>query len=180
MFSSWHLPKVLIRKSAIRACSGASTLKDQYLGQVPGGGGKKKEDGGGAISKKHHFLAQLLERSKRAKKIGDSFDFPNRKELVGGGRKAWNIPLTPTTHSQTTRCPSTHSLPTPAWLHTHTTTTTTYKDFAPPVSSVPISISGLVVEYIVAIDVTRARFPADAGTSWEWWPWPHPVHVLFP
>ena len=25
-----------------------------------------------------------------------------------------------------------------------------------------ISISGLVVEYIVAIDVTRARFPADA------------------
>ena len=25
-----------------------------------------------------------------------------------------------------------------------------------------ISISGLVVEYIVAIDVTRAQFPADA------------------
>ena len=25
-----------------------------------------------------------------------------------------------------------------------------------------ISISGLVVEYIVAIDVTRVRFPADA------------------
>ena len=25
-----------------------------------------------------------------------------------------------------------------------------------------VSISGLVVEYIVAIDVTRARFPADA------------------
>ena len=37
-FFSWHLPKVLIRKSAIRARSGASTLKDQYLGQVPGGG----------------------------------------------------------------------------------------------------------------------------------------------
>ena len=36
-FFSWHLPKVLIRKSAIRARSGASTLKDQYLGQVPGG-----------------------------------------------------------------------------------------------------------------------------------------------
>ena len=28
-----------------------------------------------------------------------------------------------------------------------------------------VSISGLVVEYIVAIDVTRARFPADAGFS---------------
>ena len=25
-----------------------------------------------------------------------------------------------------------------------------------------MSISGLVVEYIIAIDVTRARFPADA------------------
>ena len=37
LLSSWHLPKVLIRKSAIRARSGASTLKDQYLGQVPGG-----------------------------------------------------------------------------------------------------------------------------------------------
>ena len=43
LFSSWHLPKVLIRKSAIRACSGASTLKDQYLGQVPGGRKKKEE-----------------------------------------------------------------------------------------------------------------------------------------
>ena len=160
MFSSWHLPKVLIRKSAIRACSGASTLKDQYLGQVPGGGGKKKRGRGCAISKRHHFLAQLLERSKRAKKIGDSFDFPNRTELVGGGRKAWNIPSTPTTHSETTRCPST-------WLHTHTTTTTTHKDFArnkkkPANVKHTVSISGLVVEYIVAIDVTRVRFPADA------------------
>ena len=27
------------------------------------------------------------------------------------------------------------------------------------------SISGLVVEYIVAIDVTRVRFPADANLS---------------
>ena len=29
-------------------------------------------------------------------------------------------------------------------------------------TSVNVSISGLVVEYIVAIDVTRVRFPADA------------------
>ena len=27
-------------------------------------------------------------------------------------------------------------------------------------------ISGLVVEYIVAIDVTRVRFPADAFSTW--------------
>ena len=31
-----------------------------------------------------------------------------------------------------------------------------------------ISISGLVVEYIVAIDVTRVRFPADALHSEGW------------
>ena len=30
------------------------------------------------------------------------------------------------------------------------------------------SISGLVVEYIVAIDVTRVRFPADASFSLNW------------
>ena len=29
--------------------------------------------------------------------------------------------------------------------------------------SIPRSISGLVVEYIVAIDVTRVRFPANAS-----------------
>ena len=35
------------------------------------------------------------------------------------------------------------------------------QDIEPETS--PVSrISGLVVEYIVAIDVTRARFPADA------------------
>ena len=130
------------------------------MGRCQAAGEKKKKGRGCAISKKHHFLAQLLERSKRAKKIGDSFDFPNRTELVGGRRKAWNIPSTPTTHSQTTRCPST-------WLHTHTTTTTTHKDFARNKKALAnvkrtISISGLVVEYIVAIDVTRVQFPADA------------------
>ena len=30
------------------------------------------------------------------------------------------------------------------------------------------SISGLVVEYIVAIDVTRVRFPADAFAECTW------------
>ena len=29
-------------------------------------------------------------------------------------------------------------------------------------------ISGLVVEYIVAVDVTRVRFPADAHCFHEW------------
>ena len=45
VFSAWHLPKVLIRQSAIRAGSGASTFKD-----------KKRRR---AISKKHTFLEEL-------------------------------------------------------------------------------------------------------------------------
>ena len=35
------------------------------------------------------------------------------------------------------------------------------------------SISGLVVEYIVAIDVTRVRFPADANSSFHCRSWSH-------
>ena len=44
----------------------------------------------------------------------------------------------------------------------------TFPDMSPPLHTwnarqgKSISISGLVVEYIVAIDVTRVRFPADA------------------
>jgi hypothetical protein len=44
-----------------------------------------------------------------------------------------------------------------------------FRDSAQPISKIVTirlwhdkSISGLVVEYIVAIDVTRVRFPADA------------------
>ena len=84
LFSSWHLPKVLIRKSAIRACSGASTLKDQYLGQVPGGRKKKEEKKKG---RNPFWSRELLERCKSAKKIGESLALSQRpKEFVGGGR----------------------------------------------------------------------------------------------
>ena len=77
LFSSWHLPKVLIRKSAIRACSGASTLKDQYLGQVPGGRKKKKRKR--QKGRNPFFWEQkLLERCKRATKIGDSLALSQR------------------------------------------------------------------------------------------------------
>ena len=83
-FFSWHLPKVLIRKSAIRACSGASTLKDQYLGQVPGGRKKKEEKKKG---RNPFWSRELLERCKSAKKIGESLALSQRpKEFVGGGR----------------------------------------------------------------------------------------------
>ena len=37
------------------------------------------------------------------------------------------------------------------------------------------SISGLVVEYIVAIDVTRVRFPADALSNDAWAPMQAPL-----
>jgi hypothetical protein len=36
-----------------------------------------------------------------------------------------------------------------------------------------ICISGLVVEYIVAIDVTRVRFPADAFDKLFFWQFQH-------
>jgi hypothetical protein len=92
--SSWHLPKVLIRKSAIRACSGASTLKDQYLGQVPGGE-KKRRRRSAQLPQKTLSLAQLLERCKRAQKIGDGAALSEQRpqELVGGGGEARTLSL---------------------------------------------------------------------------------------
>ena len=53
VFSLWQLPKVMIRKIAIRACSDAGVWKEQNLGQVPGGG--KKQKAGGAVTKKNTF-----------------------------------------------------------------------------------------------------------------------------
>ena len=46
--------------------------------------------------------------------------------------------------------------------HNHAQRLRAQQEESPPMSSVPTSISGLVVEHIVAIDVTRVRFPADA------------------
>ena len=118
--------------------------------------GEKKRGRGCAISKKHHFLAQLLERSKRAKKIGDSFDFPNHTKLIGKKRK----------HQLQQPIRRQRDAPPHGFIHTPPpqprTKTSRATRKRPPMSSVPISISGLVVEYIVAIDVTRVRFPADA------------------
>jgi len=70
VFSAWHLPKVLIRKSAIRACSGASTLKDQNLGQVPGGGEKKKKSGSAPYQKNTPFSTNGWRGARGAKKLG--------------------------------------------------------------------------------------------------------------
>ena len=39
-----------------------------------------------------------------------------------------------------------------------------------PLTITPPSIGGLVAEYIVAIDVTRVRFPADAFVNALAWP----------
>ena len=40
--------------------------------------------------------------------------------------------------------------------------------------------SGLVVEYIVAIDVTRVRFPADACWTVSVWIYNSPLNILAP
>ena len=87
MFSSWHLPKVLIRKSAIRACSGASTLKDQYLGQVPGGGGKKKEGGGAPYQKNTIFWLSCWRGPREPKKSAIVLIFRTAKNLSAEGER---------------------------------------------------------------------------------------------
>ena len=47
--------KVLVRKSAIRVCSGASTLKDQNLGQVPGWRERNQKKSGSCHINKNIF-----------------------------------------------------------------------------------------------------------------------------
>ena len=87
VFSSWHLPKVLIRKSAIRACSGASTLKDQYLGQVPGGGEKKKEGGGAPYQKNTIFWLSCWRGPREPNKSAIVLIFRSAKNLSAEGER---------------------------------------------------------------------------------------------
>ena len=48
------------------------------------------------------------------------------------------------------------------------------------VSDVVVSISGLVVEYVVAIDVTRVLFPADAFLPAHGYGQQHACYILDP
>ena len=68
-FFSCHPPKLLIRKSAIRARSGASTLKDQQLGRVTG---EKKNGERGARPAPPPRLPPCAVTSHREKKKGQS------------------------------------------------------------------------------------------------------------
>ena len=160
MFSSWHLPKVLIRKSAIRACSGASTLKDQYLGQVPGGGGKKKRAGVRHIKKTPFFGSAAGEVQESQKNSAIVLIFRTAQNLSAEGERHG------TSHQLQQPIRRQRDAPPHGFIHTPPpqprTKTSRATRKRPPMSSVPTSISGLVVEYIVAIDVTRVRFPADA------------------
>ena len=123
--------------------------------------GEKKRGRGCAISKKHHFLAQLLERSKRAKKSAIVLIFRTAQNLSAEGeRHGTSHQLQQPIRRQRDALP--HGFihtPPPPQPRTKTSRATRKR---PQMSSVPTSISGLVVEYIVAIDVTRVRFLADA------------------
>ena len=130
MFSSWHLPKVLIRKSAIRACSGASTLKDQYLGQVPGGGGKKKEGGGAPYQKNTIFWLSCWRGPREPKKSAIVLIFRTAQNLSAEGeRHGTSHQLQQPIRRQRDAPPHTPYPRLHGFIHT-TTTTTTYKDFA--------------------------------------------------
>ena len=161
MFSSWHLPKVLIRESAIRACSGASTLK----GSVPWAGArrrgeKKKRAGVRHIKKTPFFGSAAGEVQESQKKSAIVLIFRTAQNLSAEGERHG------TSHQLQQPIRRQRDAPPHGFIHTPPpqprTKTSRKTRKRPPVSSVPISISGLVVEYIVTIVVTRVRFPADA------------------
>ena len=64
--ASCHPPKLLIRKSATSACSGASTLKDQQLGRVAAGegGGEERERRSGGEARPASECCDVLQRGK--------------------------------------------------------------------------------------------------------------------
>ena len=131
------------------------------MGRCQAAGGKKKEGGGAPYQKKHHFLAQLLERSKRAKKKSAIvLIFRTAQNLSAEGERHG------TSHQLQQPIRRQRDAPPHGFIHTPPpqprTKTSRATRKRPPMSSVSTSISGLVVEFIVAIDVTWVRFPADA------------------
>ena len=143
VFSSWHLPKVLIRKSAIRACSGASTLKDQYLGQVPGGGGEKKKRARGAPYQKNTiFWLSCWRGPREPKKSAIVLIFRTAQNLSAEGERHG------TSHQLQQPIRRQRDAPPHGFIHTPPpqprTKTSRATRKRPPMSSVPTSISGLV------------------------------------
>ena len=75
------------------------------------------------IKKTPFFGSAAGEVQESQKKSAIVLIFRTAQNLSAEGERHGTSHQLQQTHSQTTRCPST-------WLHTHTTTTTTHKDFA--------------------------------------------------
>ena len=131
------------------------------MGRCQEAGGKKKERRGCAISKKTPFFGSAAgEVQESQKKSAIVFIFRSAQNLsVEGERHGTSHQLQQPIRRQRDAPPHGFIHTPPPQPRTKTSRATKKR---PLMSSVPTSISGLVVEYIVAIDVTRVRFPADA------------------
>ena len=130
------------------------------MGRCQAAGGKKKEGGGAPYQKNTIFWLSCWRGPREPKKSAIVLIFRTAQNLSAEGERHG------TSHQLQQPIRRQRDAPPHGFIHTPPpqprTKTSRATKKRPPMSSVPTSISGLVVEYIVAIDVTRVRFPADA------------------
>ena len=130
------------------------------MGRCQAAGGKKKEGGGAPYQKNTIFWLSCWRGPREPKKSAIVLIFRTAENLSAEGERHG------TSHQLQQPIRRQRDAPPHGFIHTPPpqprTKTSRATRKRPPMSSVPISISGPVVEYIVAIDVTRVRFPADA------------------
>ena len=133
------------------------------MGRCQAAGGKKKEGGGAPYQKNTIFWLSCWRGPREPKKSAIVLIFRTAQNLSAEGeRHGTSHQLQQPIRRQRDAPPHGFIHTPPPQPRTKTSRATTERS---PMSSVPISISGLVVEYIVAIDMTRVRFPADAICS---------------
>ena len=149
------------------------------MGRCQAAGEKKKEGGGAPYQKNTIFWLSCWRGPREPKKSAIVLIFRTAKNLSAEGeRHGTSHQLQQPIRRQRDAPPHTPYPRLHGFIHTPPpqprTKTSRATRKRPPMSSVPISISGPVVEYIVTIDVTRVRFPADASL-----PYPAFMHTYF-
>ena len=123
------------------------------MGRCQAAGGKKKEGGGAPYQKNTIFWLSCWRGPREPKKSAIVLIFRTAQNLSAEGERHG------TSHQLQQPIRRQRDAPPHGFIHTPPpqprTKTSRATRKRPPMSSVPISISGLVVEYIVAIDVTR-------------------------
>ena len=122
--------------------------------------GEKKEGGGAPYQKNTIFWLSCWRGPREPKKSAIVLIFRTAQNLSAEGERHG------TSHQLQQPIRRQRDAPPHGFIHTPPPQPRTKTSCAtrnrPPMSSVPINISGLVVEYIVAIDVTWVRFPVNA------------------